>query len=271
MHLLAFGWDPEIRGIVAVLVGVVVLMGSVYLILGTNLGARLGFLVAFACLFGWITLMGAVWWTYGIGLKGKDPSWAGKEVVVGDLSQAAHTVAQVPNLTDATFTEKVNGWKRLTDDDPQHGQASAAADDVLVNRAKIFSSTSDYVTTAVFDYGGQRKPDIRWGPSGNWNFDYFAFWHQPHYAIVEVYPVIPQQTEPGKAPPKPIADTSKDPVYILLQRNLGNRRRPAALITIGSAIIFGLAITALRSRERRVNRHLAEPLPPAAPPVPAEV
>ena len=50
--VLAFGWNPEIRGILFLVVGIVVLMGSVYLLLGTNLGARLGFLVTLAALFG---------------------------------------------------------------------------------------------------------------------------------------------------------------------------------------------------------------------------
>ena len=31
-------WDPHIRGVLAVLTGVAVLCGSVYLLLGTNLG-----------------------------------------------------------------------------------------------------------------------------------------------------------------------------------------------------------------------------------------
>ena len=47
-NLLAIGWQPEIRGITVVVIGVVVLMGSVYLILTTNLGSRLGFLVSLA-------------------------------------------------------------------------------------------------------------------------------------------------------------------------------------------------------------------------------
>ena len=39
LHLLAgIAWDPQLRGFLAVAVGVVVLMGSVYLLLGTNLG-----------------------------------------------------------------------------------------------------------------------------------------------------------------------------------------------------------------------------------------
>ena len=73
--LLAISWEPEIRGVIVVLIGVVTLMGSVYLILGTNVGARLGLLIALAGLFGWMATMGAIWWTYGIGLKGREAPW----------------------------------------------------------------------------------------------------------------------------------------------------------------------------------------------------
>ena len=83
LHLVAgIAWDPQLRGFLAVLVGVVVLMGSVYLLLGTNLGSRLGFLVALSALFGWCTLMGLTWWIYGtIGMLGEAPKWEVKEVV----------------------------------------------------------------------------------------------------------------------------------------------------------------------------------------------
>ena len=73
--LLAISWEPEIRGIIVVLISVVVLIGGTYLIVGTNLGARLGVLVVLAGFFGWMMTMGAIWWTYGIGLKGPEPSW----------------------------------------------------------------------------------------------------------------------------------------------------------------------------------------------------
>ncbi|MEY2775874.1 MAG: hypothetical protein RL218_1099 [Actinomycetota bacterium] len=66
--LLAVSWEPEIRGIVVVLISVVVLIGGTYLIVGTNLGARLGVLVVLAGFFGWMMTMGAIWWVYGIGL-----------------------------------------------------------------------------------------------------------------------------------------------------------------------------------------------------------
>ena len=74
-NLLAISWEPELRGILIVIIATVVLCGSIYMILATNIGARLGFLVALTGLFGWMMLMGIVWAIYGIGLKGPEPSW----------------------------------------------------------------------------------------------------------------------------------------------------------------------------------------------------
>ena len=127
--VLAIGWEPEIRGISVVLIGVVVLCGSVYFILSTNLGSRLGFLVALAGLFGWLMMMGIFWWVYGIGLQGKAPSWSGMEVIGTSLDESAHEVARVDNIADATTEESVDGWIRIAGDDPAFGQTVAAADD----------------------------------------------------------------------------------------------------------------------------------------------
>ena len=76
-------WDPEIRGFLAVLTGVVVLMGSVWLLLATNTGTRLGTLIALAGFFGWMTIMAAIWWIYGIGYRGDAPTWQEVEIVEG--------------------------------------------------------------------------------------------------------------------------------------------------------------------------------------------
>ena len=55
-------WNPGVRGILVVSVGVAVLMGSVYIILATNTGARLGMLLALTGLFGWLTILTLYWW-----------------------------------------------------------------------------------------------------------------------------------------------------------------------------------------------------------------
>jgi hypothetical protein len=258
--VLAFGWDPEIRGITTVLIGVVALCGSVYLLLGTNLGSRLGFLVAFAGLFGWMAIMGGVWWAYGIGLQGSFPSWKPVEIIVGDLSQASAEVLQDVTLP-ASPDVRSDGWLLLPGDDPGRGQATAAADEILVNEAEIFSA-GEYIPQAVYDYGGARHPVAGPYEIGGQTvipeIDFLAFFHDPRYSLVAVQQVIPQRTEPGKAPPRPEIDPNAEPVYVLMSRDLGSRREPAALITIGSLVIFGLSILALNKRDRLVVKHRQE-------------
>ena len=86
--LAAITWSPGFRGILVVAVGVLVLMGSVYLLLATNTGARLGFLLALTGLIGWMTIMGLVWSMYGIGKQGPAASWKVEELNYDDLTQA---------------------------------------------------------------------------------------------------------------------------------------------------------------------------------------
>jgi hypothetical protein len=231
---LAFGWEPEIRGIVVVLISVGVLMGSVYLILVTNLGSRLGLLVSLAALFGWMTILGSVWWVYGIGLKGEGPTWEPVEVIVGDVATANAEIAQ--DLSD---------WELLPTDDPGRGQAVASADEILVQEVGMFDSPTDYLVVNVYETGGGTSPD-----------GFFKFFHDPHYAIVQVQPVVPQISEPGRPPPTPQADEDQPVVSVLMIRDLGYKRRPAALVTLGSLAIF-LALTAmLHSRDKEsMRRH----------------
>jgi hypothetical protein len=258
--VLAFGWNPEIRGLTTVVIGIVALCGSVYLLLATNLGTRLGFLVAFAGLFGWMTIMGGVWWAYGIGLKGSEPSWKAQEIIIGDLSQARSEVLQDVTLP-ASPDVRQDGWLLLPGDDPGRGQATAAADEIILNEAKIFTA-GQYQAQAVYDYGGLRHPVAGPYKVGNQTvipeIDFLAFFHDARYSLVEVRPVVPQNTEPGKAPPAPIVDENADPVYVLMLRDLGSRREPAAAITIGSGIIFLVSILALNRRDRILVRHREE-------------
>jgi hypothetical protein len=259
-HLVtaAVTWDPFIRGIVVVLIGIAVLMGSVYLVLSTNLGSRLGLMVSLGALFGWMVLMATVWWVYGIGLRGKDPTWQHKAIINDTALLADNPVIATNDIGKATETDRVDGWILLAEDDPEHGQAVAASDDILQNQSGRFKA-GDYVTVAVFDKGGQRFPKV--GP-----FDELAFFHRPRYALVKVQPVVKQNTEPGKAPPKAEPDPNASPTFVLMVRDLGNRRRPAAMIAIGSGIIFLLLCRALHRRERLVQAHLSEPVEPAPEP-----
>lgn len=261
--ILSVGWMPEIRGYIVVLISVVVLMGSTYLILGTNLGARLGFLIAATALAGWMMSMAIIWAVYGIGLTGKTPTWLPGEPVTivrdGSLLNRAEVVdapINLDGLDPVASAEKVSkeltsyGWTILGESDPRRGQAVASADEIIQIEAEEFAA-GEYVAVAVYDKGGERYPKI--GES----IDFIAFKHKPRYAIVEIAPLVQQRTEPGRAPARAQIDTTQPHRYVVMIRDLGAKRRPAFLIGIGSGIIFFMLAWLLHRREALLNKNLA--------------
>jgi hypothetical protein len=295
VHVLAgIAWDPQIRGFLAVLVGVVVLMGSVDLLLGTNLGSRLGFLIAISAIFGWCTIMGITWWVYGtIGMLGEAPKWEVKEVVYtsgttddSGLENAAlekarelDTSALPPpadlnELDEDAFEDlrvelepTLGGWQLLPESNPSFGEAKATVDEYFAANADEelgLDGASSYITVYSFERGGKEGL-----PSNPNRFDRLStrfkntFWqvqHPPHYAIIQVQPVIPQEPEPGKAPPTPEPDLTKPVVSVIMERNLGDVRFPGAMLTIFSGLMFGATTLMLhrrdlRSAEARGNTH----------------
>lgn len=255
--LFAVNWQPELRGIVVVLISVVVLIGGTYLVVGTNLGARLGFLVVLAAFFGWMATMGAIWWTYGIGLNGPAPFWFPAEpitivrdpalLVGAEILQTTPALSNDPAANAASVATELQaeGWNLLDEADPQRGQAVAASDGILQIEAEEFPAGS-YLSVAVYDRGGERWPKI------NDSLDFLAFFHKPRYAVVEVAPVIQQRTEPGRAPARPVVDEAQSHRYVVMLRDLGNKRQPAMFIALGSGIIFLLLCWVLHRREAYV-------------------
>jgi hypothetical protein len=264
--LLAVSWEPELRGITVVLVMVIVLIGGTYLLVGTNLGARLGFMVTIAALAGWMMSMGIIWWIYGIGLKGPEPSWkpaepiaivrdAGGLVAAEALERPVDTDGLAPPAAADKVAEQLaaEGWTELEESDPGRGQASASSDEILQIETEEFAA-GEYLTVSVYDKGGERWPKI------NESLDFLAFFHEPRYALVEVAPVIPQRTEPGRAPARPVIDESQPHRYVMMVRDLGARRQPSVFITLGSGIIFALMCVLLHRRDAFVmaNRKALE-------------
>jgi hypothetical protein len=243
MHVLAFAlkWDPQIHGALVVLLAIVLLPGSVYLLLSTNLGARVGFLIAVAGLFGWMTLMSIIWTVYGIGFTGNPPTWKIQQVIQGDISNST-----LPILDGFPV-----GWNQIPIGDPNQTAASAAADPVLAPPAAsgkqgIFATSSDYIAVAAYDKGGSK-----YLPGWNNPPDFVGVFHKPHYFVVQVQKVLPQVTAPGQAPPKPKADPTQPFVSVVMVRDLGNVRQKPIVVGISSAIIFGIACYVLHRRDKQ--------------------
>jgi hypothetical protein len=130
LTLAGIAWDPTIRGILVVLTGTLVLMGSVWLLLATNVGSRLGTLLAFSGFFGWMFIMAVIWWIYGIGWQGTTPSWKVIDINTGctvatasanncglavsalDEAQRLPDPATLPNAYDLVVTSNDETAKR---------------------------------------------------------------------------------------------------------------------------------------------------------------
>jgi len=237
---LELSWDPQIRGILVVAVGVAVLMGSVYLLLGTNLGTRLGFLVAMAGFWGWMTIMGIIWALYGIGYVGDSPTWHVTEAVTSESADdlSAATLEEAHDLSD---------WERLPADDPSRGEAQASASAAIAGNDStfgLFETESEYVVLDAYEKGG-KDPDSIWselpGP------------HPPHYAIVQVQRAVEVEVEFGEAPPPAEPDETQPVISVVMERDLGAKRLPPVAITLASAIIFGITCNVLHRRDKAVT------------------
>jgi hypothetical protein len=283
--LAGIAFDPQIRGILVVLVGVAVLIGSVYLLLATNVAHRLGLLLVLTALFGWMTIHGLVWWLYppGQGPIGKLPSWQVEEINHADLSQAlldeAHDIdtSNLPSteeVDDATpeeieqineqFADDLSGWELLAAADAARGEAQTTADAELAEGVVPgLEETTSYVHRYVLETGGkpQRDGDGVWDRITNKIGNTLRITSPPHYAIVQVQPATEQVVEPGEPPPPPEADPDAETISFVMVRDLGERRLPAALLTVGSGLTFALLCVMLHQRDRVVAEHRSAPLP----------
>lgn len=239
--IFALSWNPQVRGGLYVLVAVVVLCGSVFLILGTNMGGRLGFQLAAAGLTGFFVVIGSVWWVYGIGPKGESPTWQPTMVVAGDLGQGGTGVV-------AGFPQ---GWEKLELTSPEVADALPVAEVDLTEggggQASAYKSSSDFLPIGAYNKGGET-----YGPFGIFNFRPLNLFHKAHYLIVQVQAVQKVEVVPGAAPPKPVVDASARPTAVVMVRNLGSQRLNPAVFTIASALFFGLLIYQLHTRDKEL-------------------
>jgi hypothetical protein len=233
---LALSWNPQVRGGLYVLISVVILCGSGVLILGTNLGGRLGFQAAAAGLTGFFVIIGATWWVYGIGPQGEAPTWVPRFQIQGDLGQ-----------TESEILEGFpRGWEELELTDPAVADALPVSDTALAESG-AFESSADYLPVVALEKGGET-----YGPFGIFNFRPLNLFHKPHYLIIQVQAVEPQEAIPGAAPPRPRVDPNAPPVSVVMVRDLGSLRLNPAVFTIASALLFGLLVYQLHTRDKEL-------------------
>ncbi len=231
LTMAALKWDPTIRGILFPGIMIVILCGSSYVLLATNMGNRLGFLVALSALVGWLFLMSTAWLLYGIGLKGPTPYWKVREVVTGNdmlkvaqyrpaavLATARFNIANLCVNEDAIkgkndddtaqlikvanvgaakrrdVVAKQVGWKPICEGSPIRGEAQATVD------SNIVRSIADPAKTplALFAKPTEYAPVAAWDRGGDnemftiGSHKFFPFHHSAHWFAITVHPLKTQ-------------------------------------------------------------------------------
>lgn len=233
-------WYPTILGVLVVVAGVVLFVGSIYLMLGTNMGARLAFLAVFSGLTGFMVVLSALWVTTASPLntiKGGIPKWEVVEVVdqpakskveevrrIEDKGTTVPTIeaANVKAAVDAVLVTKVdNAVEKFTPED---------------NRFAVYDSVTDYQAVTTWETGGS-------DPS----FLDFQFTHTPKYAVMEFCGNAPNTQPFGVAPDVPTCaapgtEEAKQNGYVVLEYNLGDIRLPPIVTFFGSVVLFVLSL-----------------------------
>lgn len=240
-------WYPTILGVLVVVAGIVLFCGSVYVLLGTNLGARLGFLVAFSALAGFMCILTLLWCVTASPLntlKGRIPQWKVVEVVkdpAKSKTTAVHGINTKANIAEATEASNVK----------------AAVDAALVtkvstptitytpndNKYSAFQDVTKYEVLQTWEIGGS-KPQFWKG----------EFTHTSQYAVVQFCEVTDQTgTQPFGLPPLlPECSTAQGAKvgYVVLHRDLGSLRVPPFVAFCMSLLLFGLGLLGLHWREK---------------------
>lgn len=264
-------WDPTILGVLVTLSGLVLFAGSTYLLLATNVGARLGFMITAAGLSGIMVLLSCVWLITQTPLnspKGRIQRW-----VTVKCDEPEPKCALIDNLSEAKIgaisaLARTENPKQL---DLDKYQSLRSAVDAMLLKVKdtghgegesgpyaTYDKGSDVLTQAPVDANGipnkfgteTLKEYIVGGKTDKF------FWHTPKYAAVEICDAAPQasSTDPNVKPAAPGCDETKAHKWALFIYDYGSIRLPALMYLLGSLVFFGISLYALHSRELAQRR-----------------
>lgn len=238
-------WYPTILGILVVVFAVLLFCGSVYLLLATNMGARLGFLVAFTSLMGFMVLLTALWITTASPLntlKGRIPAWEALEVVKDPKNAKTEEVRNIETEGRVVSAVEAANVKAAADEELVQVEAVPSEGQVAQQAFARFQGVTNYQVLETYEIGGSNPNPLD-----------FELSHTPLFAVVEFCEVTPpEETVPfGVAPPDPeCIEGSDQSGFLVLQRDLGSLRVPPIVAFVGSVLLFGLGLLALHWREK---------------------
>lgn len=235
-------WYPTILGWLVVIAGIGLFCGSAYLLLATNLGGRLGFLVAAAALSGFMVLLSAMWLTTASPLntlKGRVPSWKVIDQVDSLDKSKIPAVRAMPANGKAVDPAEAANVKAAVDSELVVPQQQGDLPKPPTPKFAKYQLSTEYVVSDTHEIGGS-KPQF-------WKLQ---FTHKPKYATVQVCPAQKVKQAQGAAPPTPTCDPTQPVNFLILERDLGSLRVPPFVVLVCSTLLFTLSLLCLHWRER---------------------
>jgi hypothetical protein len=273
----SFTWDPFMRGICIIALFIVLLPGSVYLVLSTDVGGRLGFLLMAAAMTGMLCLLSFLWMPLSSTADiGRPNSWKPLEVITGDYASQV-TVKSAANLpVDDLASVKPptvpltktahwfwplqscndNSWHQI--DPSLINDPESESDTILANTLGVklptaltspFSATTDY----VYIDGYQKGQNSGCLFAIDRHKVYMPFARGPHVVVLRVLPALPTLAL-GGAPTAALPDRSQPYTYVIMERNLGSVRQPQAMLSFSMGITFLVICYILHTREKEKDK-----------------
>ena len=220
----------QLRGYGVAIFSVGLFCGSIYLLLATDVGNRLGFMVSFSAVTGFLMLLGLIWFTNFTplnALHGPPPQWKVKEVVDDPKDARIENVRQI-------------GEKGTKLSEAEQGEIKASVDAAVTAENSpylLYSEVSEYIVVGAERIGGGKT-----GPLG--------LKHKPLHAVMTIQDTKKAEPVPGQPPPPPEADPAAKPHTVVLERDLGALRQPPLFMTLGFGIIFVISLVVMHNGER---------------------
>lgn len=250
-------WYPTILGVLVVIAAVGLFIGTIYMLLATNLGARLGFLVTVAGLSGFMVLLSLLWLTNPSPvntLHGRPPHWVAVESIEsGDVARSKIPAVQQINEQGHNADETaVANLKAATDETLiiPSGENAGTTEVGATSTFAVYQDATEYLITKNQLTGGGGQFDVRFGDGWPW---VHVSLHEPRYAVITTCKTDPNLSATevpfGDKPPTPkCADDTRQ--VLVLEYDLGSLRVPPFVAFLAFGSLFALSLLGLHWRER---------------------
>ncbi|MBP9115065.1 MAG: hypothetical protein KBF89_01820 [Acidimicrobiia bacterium] len=232
LYPLSIGW-------LVVIAGVGMFFGSTYLLLATNVGSRLGFLIVGSVVTAFLCVLSLLWMTTATPLnvfKGRVEEW--KPLSINNTAKSSKTIAVQDIENSGT---KITG--------AEYANIKAAADTILApaleGTEKPESIAADLpskpiVVTDIYRIGGSTANPL-----------HLEFKHKPLYAVAIYCPLdeIKSKTAFRNTCETPL-DGKTNTKVLVLEKDLGSLRQPPTFLFLGSFILCIIFLLNLHWREQ---------------------